>query len=90
MQRRLFVQEGMKELTQESVDEVMPVKEKEFTREIVLDIPEQTEKKSSEEVEESLGKVLQEVNAKQEKKEEIYEDDDVFENFSVDFIDLDD
>lgn len=86
----LFVQEGMKELTQESVDEVMPVKEKEFTREIVLDIPEQTEKKPAEAVEESLGKVLQEVNAKQEKKEDIFEDDDIFENFSVDFIDLDD
>ena len=78
------------QLTQESVDEVMPVKEKEFTREIVLDIPEQTEKKPAEAVEESLGKVLQEVNAKQEKKEDIFEDDDIFENFSVDFIDLDD
>lgn len=83
-----IAQEGMKELTQESVDEVIPVKEKEFTREIVLDIPEQTEKKPIEE--ESLGKVLQEVNAKQEKKEDIYDDDDIFENFSVDFIDLDD
>lgn len=86
-----FVQEGMKELVQESVEEEpTPVQEKEFTREIVLDIPEQTEKKPTESVEESLGKVLQEVNAKQEKKEDIYEDDDIFENFSVDFIDLDD
>lgn len=86
----LMVQEGMKELIPESEDEVLPVQEKEATKEIVLDIPEQEEKKSVEELEESFGKALQEVNAKQEKQEDIYEDDDVFENFSVDFIDLDD
>lgn len=86
----LFVQEGMKELTQESVDEIAPVQEKEFTREIVLDIPEQTEKEPEEEVEASLGKVLEEVVAQKEKKEDLYDDDDIFEHFSVDFIDLDD
>lgn len=85
-----FVQEGLKELVQESVEEEpAPVQEKEFTREIVLDIPEQTTKKSDEEVEESLGKALEEVTAQQEKKEDLFDDDDVFENFSVDFIDLD-
>ena len=86
-QAALFVQEGMKELTEESLDEVAPKTEVESTREIVLEIPEESKKKSSEEVEESLGKALEEVAA-QEEKEDIFDDD--FENFSVDFIDLDD
>ena len=87
----LFVQEGMKELTQESVDEVVPVQEKEFTREIVLEIPTESEKKSAEDVEASLGKALEEVTAQKEEKASLYDDEeDVFENFSVDFIDLDD
>lgn len=84
----LFVQEGMKELTQESVDQVAPVQEEEFTREIVLDIPEQTAKEPEDEA--SLGKALEEVITQKEKKEALYDDDDIFENFSVDFIDLDD
>lgn len=86
-QAALFVQEGMKELTEESLDEVATKTEVESTREIVLEIPEEPKKKSSEEVEESLGKALEEVAA-QEEKEDIFDDD--FENFSVDFIDLDD
>ena len=86
-QAAFFVQEGMKELTEESLDEVAPKTEVESTREIVLEIPEESKKKSSEEVEESLGKALEEVAA-QEEKEDIFDDD--FENFSVDFIDLDD
>ena len=87
----LFVQEGMKELTQESVDDVLPVQEKEFTREIVLEIPTESEKNSVEDVEASLGKALEEVTAQKEEKENLYDDeDDIFENFSVDFIDLDD
>lgn len=86
----LFVQEGMKEFTQENVEEVAQVKEKEFTREIVLEIPEESEKKPTEDVEASLGKALEEVTAQKEEKEDLYDDeDDIFENFSVDFIDLD-
>lgn len=86
----LFVQEGMKELTQESVDVVAPAKEKEFTREIVLEIPTESEKKPAEDVEASLEKALEEVSAQKEEKEALYDDeDDIFENFSVDFIDLD-
>ena len=83
-----FVQEGLKELVQESVEEPTPIEEKELTKEIALDIPEK-ESVSSDEEEESLGKALEEVTSQKEKKEDIYDDDDIFENFSVDFIDLD-
>lgn len=86
-----FVQEGMKELTQEIVEEIAPAQEKELTKEIVLEIPAESEEKLPEEVEASLGKALEEVAAQQEEKESLYDDeDDIFENFSVDFIDLDD
>lgn len=86
----LFVQEGLKELTQENVDEVVPVKEKEVTREIVLEIPTEPAKKPQGEEEASLGKALEEVASQKEEKEDLFDDDDIFENFSVDFIDLDD
>jgi len=86
-----FVQEEMKELTQETVEEVAPMQEKEATREIVLEIPKGSERKSAQEVETSLGTALKEVAAQSGEKETIYdEDEDIFENFSVDFIDLDD
>ena len=84
-----FVQEGLKEIMQEEVEIPTPVQEKEFTKEIVLDIPEQTVQNSGENVEESLGKVLEEVASQDVKKEDLYDDEDIFENFSVDFIDLD-
>ena len=87
----LFVQEGMKELTQEDVEMIAPVQEKELTREIVLEIPTESENKAKEDMESSLGKALEEVTSQKEEKESLFdEDDDVFENFSVDFIDLDD
>lgn len=86
----LFVQEGMKELTQEIVDEVAPMNEKELTKEIVLEIPAESAKKSEGGEEASLGKALEEVAAQKEEKEALYDDaDDIFENFSMDFIDLD-
>ncbi len=74
-----LIQEGMKEL--------QPEDSKEFTQEIKLDIVEPAEKKTIEET--SLGKALEEVVAKEETNDE---DDfeDILENFSVDFIDLDD
>ena len=82
-----FVQNGLKELVQEGVeDEPIPTQEKEFTKEITLDIPELTAKKSDDEVEESFGKALEEVKVQNAKKEDLYDDDDIFENFSVDFI----
>ena len=87
----LFVQAGMKELTQESLDAVVPAQEKETTKEIVLEIPTEPEKKPAEDVEASLGKALEEVTTQKEEKANLYDDDDdIFENFSVDFIDLDD
>ena len=69
-----FVQEGMKEMTQE----------------IVLEIPETATKKTETEEEATLGQALEEVVTHSTKKEDIFDDDDIFENFSVDFIDLDD
>lgn len=80
-----LVQEGLQELVEEKV-------EKEPAREIVFEIPKETEKKAIVEEEESLGKALQEVVAhEEEEKEPLFEDEeDTFENFSVDFIDLDD
>ena len=92
----LLVQEGMKEITEESVEEVVPetvAPEKvEMTQEIVLEIPEAVAKKKENEEEATLGKALEEVTIQQKKKEDIFDDDDdeLFENFSVDFIDLDD
>ena len=85
-----FVQNGLKELLQENAEEEpIPAQEKEVTKEITLDIPKHTAKKSDNEVEESFGKALEEVTVQSAKKEDIYDDDDIFENFSVDFIDLD-
>lgn len=85
----LLVQEGMKEITEESVEEVAPAKE-ELTQEIVLEIPETVAKKTENDEEATLGKALEEVTVQRKKKEDIFDDEDLFENFSVDFIDLDD
>lgn len=85
----LFVQEGMKELTQESLDAVISVEQKDCTKEIVFEIPTEEDKQPVQDMEATLGKALEEVSAQKEDKEDLYDDDDLFENFSVDFIDLD-
>lgn len=76
----LFVQEGLKEIFPEieetSLDEV--VQEKNPMK--------PAEPTDDEEV--SIGKVLKQASEKED-KEEFYDDDDTFENFSLDFIDLD-
>lgn len=73
------------EFTEEELDEVTLLVQ-EGMRELTAQSPKEEEKP-----EESLGKALQEVVARQEENEESDDDDDdFFDNFSVDFIDLDD
>ena len=74
----LFVKEGMKEITEDEL------------KAFVTQMNKETKAKPSMEDEETLGKALEEVVAQQGKQEEYYDDDEIFENFSVDFIDLDD
>lgn len=84
-----FVQDELRELVQKSVEESTLMEEKELTKEIILEIPEAPAKKSAEELEDSFAKALENVTAQNAKKTDLYDDDDIFENFSVDFIDLD-
>ena len=83
----LFVQEGMKEVfpDEEPVIEEQPVEAEEveeLKEEMVVEPVVKTV-----ENQDTLGEAL----AKQkEEQEEFYDDDDVLENFSMDFIDLDD
>ncbi len=68
----LFLQEGMKELFPEEVEEVAEPEVKQPV---------------AEEKEDTLGSILAQ---QQSTKESFYDDDEDFENFSLDFIDLDD
>ncbi len=79
-QAAMFVQEGLKEIFPEiqeaSLDEAVQEKS-----------PIKSEEQADDE-EVSIGKVLKQATGKED-KEEFYDDDDLFENFSLDFIDLD-
>lgn len=84
-----FVQAGMRELMQETAKKPVNTDTKELTQEVMQKIAEESEKKD-EKPEEFLGKALQEVVAQKQEKNIYDDEDDIFENFSVDFIDLDD
>ena len=83
----MFVQEGMKEVfpEEESVEEELVVEPVEKVTSNTVEIPIEKVVEKVAEKEDTLGEVL----AKQ--KEEFYdEDEDVLDDFSMDFIDLDD
>ena len=79
-----FVQESMKEIFAEEA-----AKE---TADKVVDEPSiQVEKELKEDVvEETLGEALEKQNTEKKEQVEFFDDDEIFENFSMDFIDLDD
>lgn len=78
-----FVQESMKEIFAEEA-----AKE---TADKVVDEPSiQVEKEAKEDiVEETLGEALEKQNSEKKGQVELFDDDEIFENFSMDFIDLD-
>ncbi len=88
----LYLQEGMKELfpeeavSEEPVPEVEPKKAKIDVEPIVKNI--EPVVKPAEELEDSLGAVF--AQQKAEDDDETFFDDETFDNFSLDFIDLDD
>ena len=73
-----FVKEGLKEFTEDDLEDFASA------------INETPSTNVSYNEEATLGMALEEVVAQQGQSEEFYDDDEIFENFSVDFIDLDD
>jgi len=79
-----FVQEGMKEVFPEEETQ----KETSEEEELVMSIEPRAPKAEEDSQEESLGQALQQQKEEAEEKED--SEEDFFENFSMDFIDLDD
>ena len=79
-----YVQESVKEIfAEENAEKALETEADEPSIQIEKDVKEEV-------VEETLGEALEKQVVEQKEKAEYYDDDDIFENFSVDFIDLDD
>ena len=81
--------EDINEFLPQEMKEIFPEDQKESTQEILMNLKTPTETEAKKQPEETLGNVL----AKQKEEasdDESLEDDDMLENFMMDFIDLDD
>ena len=81
--------EDIGEFLPQEMREIFPEEPKESTQEIFLNLKASTNVETQQQPEETLGNVL----AKQKEEasdDETFEDDDMLENFMMDFIDLDD
>lgn len=86
----LLLQEGMKEVFPEEaeVDPIVTVVDNKKEEEPINIVIEPVKEAESNKEEDTLGAIL--AQQKEADKEEFYDDDGVLENFSLDFIDLDD